>query len=193
MHLFHRLTDVLPISQYLLKRYAEEVTENPDQVMGFLVRMLYAETYRVDLHEDDLIAVCTRIKEHGDKVEQKAAAPDKKVSSVRSKGGFSDYYNNFMDKLDMTELCLWLADMDPARARKLYFEEDYEVVEKLAEFKQGYEREKNRLMFEGALFGFGGKYGSSSGRDEGDVRVHDLTGKTAAEVMATVSKLGQRH
>ena len=62
MHLFHRLTDVLPISQYLLKRYAEEVTENPDQVMGFLVRMLYAETYRVDLHEDDLIAVCTRIK-----------------------------------------------------------------------------------------------------------------------------------
>ena len=196
MHLFHKLVDALPISHYLLMRYAEEVNANPDQAMGHLVRSLYAETYHVDLHPDDLVAVCTRIEEHGDKVRARAEEASRKPKGQpqsKRKGNFSDYYNDFMAALDMTETCLWLADMDVDRARRLYFEEDYQVVEKMADFKRGYEREQHRLLFEGSLFGFGGKYGGSGSRNEGDVTVHDLSQMTSAQALERIAQMSKRH
>lgn len=195
MHLFHKLVDTLPISHYLLARYAEEVAQDPEQIMGNLVRMLYAEIYHVDLHRDDLEAVCRRITEHGEKVRQRAeeAAKKPKGPSSKRKGGFSDYYNGFMEKLDMTETCMWLADMDLDKARRLYLEEDYQVVEKLADFKRGLEAERNRLLFEGPLFGFGGKYGGGGGRDEGQVTVHDLSEMTSEQALARIAQMSKRH
>ena len=196
MHLFHKLVGTLPISHYLLMRYAEEVSADPDQTMGFLVRMLYAEVYHVDLHPDDLVAVCARIQEHGDKVRARAEEVGRKPRPKASqKGNFSDYYNAFMDKLDMTETCLWLADMDVDKARHLYLEEDYEVVEKMADFKRGHEREQHRLLFEGPLFGFGGKYGGAGGggRNEGDVTVHDLSQMTSAQALERIAQMSRRH
>lgn len=195
MHLLHKLADVLPVSHYLLKRYAEEASEDPEQAMGPLVLMLYAEVYHVQLHEDDLVNVCSRIQAHGAKVEQVAETVEGKKPKRKSSGGFSDYYGAFMEKLDMTETCLWLADMDPGKARRLYFEEDYELVEKMAEFKRGYEREQHRLLFEGPLFGFGGKYGSSSrsGHDEGKVTTHDLSEMTSQQALDRISQLSRRH
>lgn len=198
MHLFHSLVDVLPISHYLLIRYAEEVNEDPEQIMGHLVRMLYAEVYHVDLHEEDLVAVCNRIQAHGEKVRARAEDAKKKPGNGQHKavrkGNFSDYYNEFMDKMDMTETCLWLADFDPEKARRLYLLEDYEVVEKMADFKRGYTREQQRLLFEGPLFGFGGKYGGGGGgRNEGDVRVHDLSQMSSAQAMERISQMSKRH
>lgn len=198
MHLFHSLVDVLPISHYLLMRYAEEVSSDPEQIMGHLVRMLYAEVYQLDLHEDDLVAVCSRIQAHGDKVKARAEEAQKKPGNgarAARKGNFSDYYNDFMDKLDMTETCLWLADFDPDKARRLYLREDYEVVEKMADFKRGYTREQQRLLFEGPLFGFGGKYGGAGGggRNEGDVRVHDMSQMSSSQAMERISQMSRRH
>ena len=196
MHLFHELTGVLPVSHYLLTRYAEEVSANPDQTMGALVHMLYAEVYHVDLHQDDLAAVCSRIEEHGNKVRARAEEASRKPKGQpqsKRKGNFSDYYNDFMSTLDMTDTCLWLAEMDVDKARRLYFEEDYQVVEKMADFKRGHEREQHRLLFEGALFGFGGKYGGSGGRNEGDVTVHDLSQMTSAQALERIAQMSKRH
>ena len=196
MHLFHSLAGALPVSHFLLKRYAEEAAEDPEQAMGPLVAMLYAEVYRMELHEDDLVSVCARIQAHGEKVATAAKAPgaDKTKPKRKQSGGFSDYMNTFMEGLDLTETCLWLADMDPTKARQFYFEEDYELVEKMAEFKRRYEREHQRLLFEGPLFGFGGKYGGGGGggRDEGKVTTHDLSGMSSKQALERIAAMSRR-
>lgn len=196
MHLFHRLHGVLPISQYLLKRYAEEVSNDPELVLGELVFMLYAEVYQVQLHEEDLSAVCARITGYGEKVMERAATPAKPRPAAAAKKGFSDYFNKFLQEMDISETCMWLADFNLHEARRLYYEEDFEVVEALSVTRLGYERERARLQFEGPLFGFGGGYQGRSGRDEGEVRVHDMSQlktMTAAEAAQKLSQMGRRH
>ena len=196
-HVFRRLVGTLPISQYFLARYAEEAQAQPEITIGELVRDLYAEIYHRLLDDDDLQAVCQRIGEHGEKVQARAKAngaarqPAKKSSSNRL---FSDYFNEFVTQLDASQMCLWLADFDPVRARALYFDEDHEVVTEMADFKVRLSQEQNRIAFEGALFGFGGKYGSATpaGRDLGDVQVHDLSGLTAQEAMERIAAASRR-
>lgn len=196
MHVFRRLAEQLPISQHFLIRYAEEVQAEPDLELGELVRTLYAEVYRELLEHDQLIEVCTRIEAHGQKIEERAAVKtqDKRKPTIKGGRQFSDYFNEFIEKLDTSQVCLWLADFDTERARFLYFREDYEVVAAMVELKLGLEREHNRVVFEGALFGFGGKYGGSGvgGRDEGEVRVHDMSQMSSGDAFATLAALGRR-
>ena len=194
-HLLHKLANALPISHYFLARYAEEASADPEQAMGELVQSVYAEVYQKLLEEDQLIEICERLAAHGQKVADTPATPDTGKKKAAPAKAFSDYLNAWLAKLDMSEVCLWIADFNPVEARRLYLVEDYEVVEAMAELKQGWEREKARLHFEGALFGFGGKYGTSSGksRDEGEVRVHDMSQMSSAEALARMAAMGKRH
>lgn len=194
MHLFHRLADELPISQFMLKRYAEEVERDPEVRLGDLVFLLYAEVYQVQLHDDDLARVCERITGHGEKVRERAATPAKPgTKHSHGKSGFSDYFNKFLDGMDLSQTCMWLAGFDLKEARRLYYQEDFEVVEELSTMRLGYEREQARLQFEGPLFGFGGGYKGASRRDEGDVRVHDLSQMTSTDAAKYLSQFGRRH
>lgn len=196
-HLLHRLATALPVSHYFLARYAEEATADPEQEMGQLVQTVYAEVYHRLLDQEQLIEVCERLAAHGQKVADTApaATPDGKKKAAQPAKEFCDYLNAWLAKLDMSETCLWVADFNPVEARRLYLVEDYEVVEDLAELKMGWEREKARLHFEGALFGFGGKYGTGKGknRDEGEVRVHDFSQMSSAQALERMAAMGRRH
>lgn len=193
-HVLHKLARQLPVSHYLLKRYAEEVSDNPDQTMGELVAALYQEIYGRELEDAELVEICERLIKNGDEVASTPAPPPGAVTKKPSAGKrmFSDYFNEWAAGLDLGQQCLWIADFDPSRARHLYMYEDFEMVEALAALRLDFERERNRVQFEASLFGFGGGYGKQSKRDEGEVKVHDLTNMSSQDALARIAALGQR-
>ena len=195
MHVFHRLRDTLPVSHLFLALFAEAVQADPEQSLGELVRTLYAEVYQRFLEEDELHAVCERLHGHGQAVKQRAEATGNKRKPSTTKRGFGQYYTDFIHKLDTSQACLWLSDFDVVRARQMYEREDHEIVDAMLQLRIGVEHERNRLLFEGALFGFGGQYGSSGPRgiDEGEVRVHDYSDMSSDEALKRLQQMGRRH
>lgn len=198
MHLFKRLANTLPVSLYMLARYAEEVQADPETAVGEMVRSIYAEIYEKYLEDDQLIAICERLQEYGLKVQEaanKAKPPAESAAAAKHRDKyFSEYFNTFMDSLDVSKSMMWLTEFDATKARNLYMYEDFEVVEAMLETKRGLENERNRLLYEAALFGFGGGYSKGSGKakDEGDVIVHDLSKVPPNQMIARINAAQQR-
>lgn len=198
-HLLHTLRDELPISHLFLTIYAENARDNPEASAVESVRLAYAETFCEDLTDEQVLMVCKRLETHGERLkveaEKRGAGPEER-KAVKAERGFGDYFREWLSGLDMTEMLLWLTDYNTAEAKRLYRFEDYELVEKMVATKKLHQAEAARLQYEASLFGFGGKYGRSSGpggrRDEGEVRVHDLSGVTAQQALDRLAALGRR-
>lgn len=206
MHLLHKLANAAPISLYFLARYREEVEADPDNQVGPLIRRLYQEIYGQLLDDETLTDICVRLADNGKRVQEreendapaKSARPQPPKAQTGPGKFYSDYYNRFVSKFDTTQSLLWLTEFNAAEARRLFLYEDFELVEHMIEVKQGLEQERNRLIYEGPMFGFGGKYSGGAGggragaKDEGEVVVHDMTSMTAEQAAARISALQRR-
>lgn len=194
-HVLRRIAGKVKISQFLMARYAEEVAQDPDQPMGELIRTLYAEQYQKLLDDEQLEEICGRIIEHGERL-AKATEEAKPARVSPAQGQLrGQYMADHLSKMDATSTCLWLANFDAREAQRLYMDEDYELVETMAQVRRLHEQEASRLEFENALFGFGGSYGKGKGpaaRDEGEVRVHDLSGLTSQQALDRIAAMGRR-
>ena len=201
-HLFRKLAGHHKISLYLLARYGEKVQENPEATMGPLMQELYEEVYGIVPEEQDLVAICERIIAHGEEVAKKSEEKAEKPAQPQRKRptsparNFSDYYTEALNGLDVTQTLLWLTDFDSEEAQRLYLQEDFELVECMIDTKMKLSYEENRIRYEAVLFGFGGKYsgsGTGSKRDEGEIRVHDMSEMTAADALAKIQAMQRRH
>lgn len=201
-HILRKLVGQRQISLHLLVRYGEEVQTNPEAVLGELMHRLYLEVYGEKLTDEDLLQVCERIVNHGNKVTETQTTPADPLETIRNqrKTGerhFSGYYNELVKGWDLSQTLLWLSDFDPDKSRQLYLHEDYELVECMIDTKTKLSQELNRIQYEAALFGFGGKYATGGGnrpnRDEGEVRVHDTTGMTSQAMAAKILALQRRN
>lgn len=203
MHLFRKLANQIPLSLYLLARYGELAKESPDASAVSILQQAYLESCGEELSEEDAVTCCLRLEDHGQKAMEAAEAAAAKPQRQQTQGkprpfqakSFSDYFNHHLNSLDTTQTLLWLTEFDEREAWRLYMEADYEVVEHMLDTKKGLEQERNRLLYEGPLFGFGGKYGNSSGRpdrDEGDVRVHDISEMTPEQALARITAAQKR-
>lgn len=195
-HLLHTLRDEMPISHMFLTIYAEGAKNAPGTNGADLVRLAYAETYRQDLTDEQVELVCLRLDSHGQRLKAEMAKRSDKPGApkVKPERSYGDYFREWLAELDMTQTLLWLTDYDLEKAQHLYRYGDYELVEKMVTTKKLHQAEAARLQYEAALFGFGGKYGRGGGsrRDEGDVRVHDLSGGTAQQALDRLAALARR-
>lgn len=193
MHLLLRLYGQPRISHHFLALYAETAKADPDLQLGEAVFLTYVELHHREPDEQTLLQICERLAAHGEKV---ASQPEKKpaVAGIK-KQNFGEYYDTFLSELDLSSVCLWIAGYDPERARALYYDEDYEVFDELVKVKLRDARETARLHFEGALFGFGGSYGTGGkvrGVDEGDVTIHDPTRMSGTAYIDLIANAGKR-
>lgn len=196
-HLFFTLRDMLPVSHLFLALYGETARENQDMPAGDLVRLIYAEVYQVDLEEDQVLQICERLETHGARLREMVTKLENRTAEKKAKPaerGRGDFFEEWLEGLDMTQTMLWLADFNLAEARRLYSLEDYELVERMVVTKKRMTQEQGRLDYESTLFGFGGKYGKSTGggRDLGEVRTHDLSNLSSEQALARLAQMSRR-
>lgn len=196
-HVLHKLYGKHPVSHLFLKLYAEAARDNPEETVGALVREVYAQVYGVELDDEALEEVAARLHEHGERVQEVLAKtsngdPAKAKPRRRSERGRGDYYDEWLTGQDISQTMFWLTGYNAQEARRLYEEEDYEIVEAMISTKRLHDMELGRLQFEAALFGFGGHYGNGKRRDEGEVRVHDMSNMSSADALNKLAELGRR-
>lgn len=193
MHLLLRLYGQPRVSHHFLAVYAQTAKDDPELQLGEAVFLAYVEIHQREPDEHTLLQICERLVAHGEKVSNQ---PEKKPGvSGGKKQNFGEYYDTFLNELDLTAVCMWVAGYDPERARALYYDEDYEVFDELVKTKLRDAREVARLHFEGALFGFGGSYGTGGklpGVNEGDVKVHDPTRMSGQDYVNLIANAGRR-
>lgn len=194
MHIFRELFDSKPISLLFLKLYAEAVELDPEVTAADAIRTAWAEIYRTYLEDEDVLQICNRMSKSEADLKPVTDTPPSQGPKRPAIRSFGDYFRETIASLDQVELLLWVCDFHTDEARRLYEREDYRVVEELIKVRQRMENEKARLMFEGALFGFGGKYGheGASRKDEGEVRITDLRNRSRAEIAQFMADKARR-
>ena len=193
-HTFRELYGQRPLSLLFLKLYAEAVEVDEEILAADAVRTAWAEIHQEYLEDEEVLAICNRMSRKEGLEPEKPEPTKPKGPSRPAIRNFGDYFREAVANLDQVELLLWVAGFNAVEARRLYEEEDYRVVEELIMVKQRMDNESARLMFEASLFGFGGKYGHSTGskRDEGEVRVTDLRNRSREEIAQFMADKARR-
>ena len=193
MHLLLRLYDQPRISHHFLAIYAQTAKDHPEMHLGEAALLTYVEIHHCEPDEHTLLQICERLAAHGEKVTNQPVKPP--AVAGPKKQNFGEYYDTFLSEFDLSAVCLWVAGYDTEKARFLYFQEDFEVFDELVKIRLRDAKESARLHFEGALFGFGGSYGTGGkvpGVNEGDVKIHDPTRMSGQDYINLIANAGKR-
>lgn len=93
-----------------------------------------------------------------DRINEQTKNHEEMKEPKRTSRGFQEFFIDYFKELTNEKLCLYLAENDLSKAEWYYCECDYSDVYTAAAMKFDLEVERNRVLMEAALFGFGGKY-----------------------------------
>lgn len=149
-----------PLITLLFKELlAEIVGQQPDLELGIAL-LLACKEAGMDPDQVDLEALAVRLQ----------PKDDEKPKGPRRKGnGFGAKFTEWVEGLKSDQLCLWAADYDLEKARKLYCEVDIDDLRTIFDMKIGQTWQDYRTRYEACLLGFGGKLEGQS-----DATVHEV-------------------
>jgi hypothetical protein len=158
------------IDKAILSQLTEEVSES--RFEGIVV-----SSYEI-VHAPEVVwelkpAILNRVLE---RINSLQTPSENKPKSLKKSFGTS--YADWLGKLTATESCLYLADFDIEKALKLYWEEDFTLVQKAFETKAAHASQLSLIQLEASMYGFGGKYA-----DDGE-NVMDMHDPKAREALA---------
>ncbi len=79
---------------------------------------------------------------------------------------------------------MYVTDNNISEAIKLYWEEDYLLVQEAVKFKSGHESQITLTRLEASMYGFGGKYADDIGGSSANENVIDLSDPGAKSALA---------
>ncbi len=126
--------------------------------------------------EQTIVNACTRLLREQEQLQKdtEGQAPHEKLGP-----GLGTSMIEWLRKLQIRQLCYFLAGFDPLKSEELYYHADAAVVSQAFGLRSEYEMECNRANYEASLYGFGGKYEKDTGQTA-DANVMDLTKGTAS-------------
>lgn len=164
-----------PLVTLLFKEILGEVIEQqPDLALGLAIE-LAAEKAKMPC--PDLEALAHRL--------MREKEPPAEPSQPAPKGnGYASAYTKWLNALKTDQLCLWLADYDPQRAKALYCEVDMDLVKAMIELKTAQVWQDLRTRFEACFLAAGGKLTSQT------ETVHDIdmTDQKSVDSMIDIMK-----
>lgn len=97
-----------------------------------------------------------------------------KPSSSRKSKTFGSAYAEWLSGLDATQSCMYLAEYDIEIALKLYWNEDYKLVQEAIKIKSTQDSQKTLAQLEACMYGFGGKYSDDTAGDSNTINLDEL-------------------
>ncbi len=91
------------------------------------------------------------------------------AKAKKPKKHWGDNLNDWALNGDPTEVCMYVADYNSAETRRLYCEEDTEMIFALAKAKYARDYEFARAGFEAAVYGAGGHFNGGTDADTYDM------------------------
>lgn len=113
---------------------------------------------------DKMVAtIVFRLAERQKRSEERDAhdAMQEQAKAKKPKKHWGDNLNDWALNGDPTEVCMYVADYNSAETRRLYCEEDTEMIFSLAKAKYARDYEFARAGFEAAVYGAGGSFNSN--------------------------------
>lgn len=117
----------------------------------------------VEPTEKMVTTIVYRLAERQKRSEDRAAHDEmqQQAKARKPKKHWGDNLNDWALNGDPTEVCMYVADYNSAETRRLYCEEDTEMIFALAKAKYARDYEFARAGFEAAVYGAGGSFNSS--------------------------------
>lgn len=164
-----------PTITLLFKEILGEVIEQQPDLALWLAIELAAEQAKMPC--PDIEALAHRLLEEN--------TPPAATTPPGPKGnGYGAAYTAWLNALKTDQLCLWLADYDPQRAKALYCEVDMDLVKSMIELKTAQVWQDLRTRFEACLLGAGGKLTSQNDT----VHDIDMTDQKSVDSMIDIMK-----
>lgn len=164
-----------------------------DAQLGPLVFEAFSEVYEPKAVKTHMTQIMGVVSEHLRTLAEKAAKSPIKAADrpgPKPTKTFGSGFNAWLDGMDPSGLCLYLADFDPEKAMHYYWRVSKQDVEYAAKAKVGHEWERVMVGFESVMYGFGGSYKDDQKADPG-TNVIDLTnGVSAKDVKASLAAFG---
>ena len=138
-----------------------------------VLSLAYTDCYgkKVKLDQETAEAIADALPKPGDrKGPANAGKPPEK--------GLGSDYLKWLGSLQSDRLCYILSGFDAGKARTLYADTDYRIVQDMGESYLEQQWHKIQSSFEASMYGFGGGYkdgAGGGGSDEGEVITYDLT------------------
>lgn len=110
-----------------------------------------------------ITTIVYRMAERQKRAEERSAHDEmqEKAKAKKPKKHWGDNLNDWALNGDPMEVCMYVADYNSAETRRLYCEEDTEMIFALAKAKYARDFEFARAGFEAAVYGAGGSFNSN--------------------------------
>lgn len=167
--------------------FFETASAHPDEPV-FVAITVAAEA--CGMKDYDAEGIAERLAEMAQKAAKRAdeAKNEAAHAPAGSGSGYGAKYTKWLGGLSQDQLCLWLADFDFDKAKKLYSDTDIDDLSVMVQIKSGHEWEQLRTRFEACVLGFGGKLENQS---EGIVHKPDMNDtKSVNDMIDMVKAMG---
>lgn len=159
-----------------------------DNLTDAMFRQVVADSYGI-IHAPELVKnvldqLVGRVLARIEDLQKKEEKANKKK---RPKKTFGSSYADWLSELDATHSCLYVTDNDIDKALKLYWEEDFLLVQEAVKVKSGHESQITLTRMEASMYGFGGKYADDTG---GDANTFDLDEMGADDIKSAMAGFG---
>lgn len=118
----------------------------------------------VEPTEKMITTIVYRLAERHKRTEERAEydAMQEQAKAKKPKRHWGDNLNDWALNGDPVEVCMYVADYNSAETRRLYCEEDTEMIFALAKAKYARDYEFARAGFEAAVYGAGGSFNANN-------------------------------
>lgn len=132
--------------------------------------MAYQETFGEAPTSDQLAEILSRLTLEAQEAVERGTQ-EKSDYRPKKKQTFASSYAEYLQEMDVSDLCFLLANFNPELAKKLYCSVDTKLIEQAGMRKVVHLTQDASVAFEAVLFGMGGHYKGAGPND----KVIDLT------------------
>lgn len=171
---------------YLLSEAGEQTEQVVYEVSDRVLKECCGVQAPTEEHYVELLErinkISTEAVENQQEEEKSSNRPDSK------KGYYAKDFEQYIKKLDLKDLLYQLTSYDYLQAEHLYCEVDRDIVMGMVKTYIAHESQKNKLMFEACVYGFGGEL-KSDPRASANDKTFDLS-TNKKEAMSALKGLG---
>lgn len=143
-----------------------EMDEVTEPALQEAIRSGFGLVYSTKLVEENISALVTAVLSRIEYYRNRDDTP-KEIKISRSKT-LGTGYADWLSQLDGSQICLYLANYDPAKAYHMYWHDEIRWVEEAVRTRSKQDSELGVLRMEAVMYGMGGHYTGDTASSKGE-------------------------